>query len=1060
MGLTLRRAGEARALLLAAGVASLAAITVVTGLVSLRARALEVGRQAVVDGAPAAERSLLITGPLDADGHRAALDAAVRAAVAGGLRDVPVTVTAARYGTGRQLTGDLGQFRRPGGGLVFAAMATLDGLAAHVELTGGGWPRPDGGDYQVTLPEAVAGRLGVHVGDKVPVTDRATDRRGELTVAGLWRPLDAGDPYWRLAPQVDAGTDASTIGPFVLDPAAFSRVFPHGTSAAWVVAPDLRTASGRRIVELGRAADRLAEDLSHRLGPGASARVDTRLAQLGDRLARADVVGRSGLYTPVLLIVLLGAYALVLVAALLGEDRRGHTALLRARGAVRWQLAALATREAALVVLPLAVFAPPLATRLLAYVDRFGVPGGVRYAEPEPTASAWVLAAAVAVGCVLALLGPALRNGGSYVAELAARSRPGRWAPAQRAGVDLALLGLAVLAWTQLRLYSSRSGPALSGVDPLLAAAPTLGLLAGTVLALRLVPLGTRLAERLVDRRSWNAAVLGVWQAGRRPRTGTLLLLSLAVGASTLSLSMAATWQRSLSRQADHRVGADLRITERGANVPDGRAAQLAALPGVRVALPAWRDEIAIGEKNLPATVVAIDAAAAPGVARLDGSLVGGRPGTLFGRLAAARSPLPDPPLPAGALRLTGTVRTWSGGRGTGRVASTELLLTTGDGQSFAVPAATSPGDGSATPFSAALPDTAGRPVRLAGFRVTARGPAGSYRFEAGGLRVVGRDGAGAPADLGDAGWVVVGGGKATPAVRSSRSGVSAGYALPAGFATAAPTAVTTFAVVRRHPNAPVPAAVTPQVLGELSVRVGDTVPVPLPGGTVTVKVVGVLDTVPTTAGGAGLLLDLPSAVDGLLHGDGLIRPVAQWWIACDPARHAAAARAAAELPEVAVLDRTAEAAASDRDPYWVAARIALLATVFGVVLLAVVGLGVDMWATARRRLPEWAVLRALGGAPRLLAAALLVEQALLAGVGVAVGVAVGGGIGAVTAPLVILTPSADRPVPAPVFEMAWVPVTATAAGLAGVALLLGGLVTLLAGKRVTDAQLRIGADR
>jgi hypothetical protein len=48
----------------------------------------------------------------------------------------------------------------------------------------------------------------------------------------------------------------------------------------------------------------------------------------------------------VLLIVVLGVYALLLIAMLLTEHRRGETALIRARGAARLQIAGLAAREA------------------------------------------------------------------------------------------------------------------------------------------------------------------------------------------------------------------------------------------------------------------------------------------------------------------------------------------------------------------------------------------------------------------------------------------------------------------------------------------------------------------------------------------------------------------------------------------------------------------------------------------------------------------------------------------------------------------------------------------
>ena len=93
-------------------------------------------------------------------------------------------------------------------------------------------------------------------------------------------------------------------------------------------------------------------------------------------------------------------------------------------------------------------------------------------------------------------------------------------------------------------------------------------MLAGAVLALRVLPPLTRFAERFVDRRPWTATMFGMWQAGRRPHAGPVLLLALAVGGSTLAWSLISTGERSQVEQAGHTVGADLRVTERAGVAP------------------------------------------------------------------------------------------------------------------------------------------------------------------------------------------------------------------------------------------------------------------------------------------------------------------------------------------------------------------------------------------------------------------------------------------------------------------------------------------------------------
>ena len=442
--------------------------------------------------------------------------------------------------------------------------------------------------------------------------------------------------------------------------------------------------------------------------------------RLADRLGRADLVGRSALLTPLLLIMVLGGYALVLVAALLNEDRRAQTALLRARGAARGQLAGLAVREAALVVAPAVLLAPALAGAAL---RRLGAGTGDLRLIDGGAGPVWAVAVATAVGCLLAMVLPALRRAGTYVADMAARSRPTRGAAVQRASVDVALVALAVLAWTQLRQYSSPLAGAGGrlGIDPLLAAAPTLGVLAGAVVALRLLPPVTRFAERFVDRRPWTATMFGMWQAGRRPHAGPVLLLALAVGGSTLAWSLVASWERSQRDQARHRVGADLRLVERSGAAPADRAAALAVVPGVDRVLSVWRDDVRVGRDDLPVTVVGLDAAGATGALRLDDAAGGVSSADLLGRLVRGRAAPAGAALPAGARQLTGTVRASVGavrhpaGRRSTRCSP---------------PTAVRPGgcrwrpcrdDGRPVPFTVRLPDTGGAPLRLAGFESDAR---------------------------------------------------------------------------------------------------------------------------------------------------------------------------------------------------------------------------------------------------------------------------------------------------------------------------------------------------
>ncbi|MER7457768.1 FtsX-like permease family protein [Micromonospora sp. NPDC126480] len=1068
MRLALRRARGAKGLLLAAAGATLVATAALTGLAAYNGDVVASGTTSVLTEATVEERSILVRGP--AGGTAETLrerDTALRAHVTDGLSGLDARVTAAGYAAGRQLRGATGDAVADSGGTTYASVMFLDDLEAHARLVDGQWPQPGTKPVQTALAEPVAATLGVGVGDRIPVTDGFTGRVTEVSVAAVWAPADPADTYWRLAPETPTGTlpGSATYGPLTVHRDDFFAHFRTNASAGWLVEPDLAA------VTSGAALDRLAEDAGQvasgapeAAGLGDAGTAITTLDDLTRRLQRATLVGRSALVTPMLLVVVLGGYALLLVALLLTEHRRAETALLRARGAARRQLAGLTAREAALVVLPAAVLAPPLAALLLSYADRVPALAAVSLRPGGPDARLWLVGVLAAAGCALAMIAPGLRRGTTYVADQAARSRPSRRGVAQRAGVDVVLVALAVLAWYQLRQYSSPLSRSRSGgldVDPLLAAAPTIGVLAGSVLALRLLPPLTRLAERWVDRRQWTATILGTWQAGRRPHAGPVLLLALAVAVGTLAWCLAATSERSLTDQAGHRVGADLRLTEVNGSADDARSDQLAQLPGTDAVLATWRDTVRLGPASEPASVVAWDAGTAASVLRMRPDLAGGSVADLLGDLSRARVTAPHADLPPDARTLTGALLVRSDDV-TARIRSYAVFVDPYGGHRRLLLADAPAGE--PVRFSVELPAHHTGTWQLAGFTAETVGSAtAAVDWQLTDLRAGAGAAAGTPVDLRAAGlWKVLdregpvasydatGGGLTVRYVRSGQEGRwSIGGGWPVQFAIARPAAAQ-----------PVPVVATPAALAALRMDVGGATRLVLAGTEVDLRVVDVAESVPGGTEAAALLVDLPSLSNKVFHEHGLVRSPQEWWLSVAPAQRDEAVAAATALGGLRVLDRQAVAGELAGDPFGVGARGALFAAALAAVLLAAVGVAVDVSATARRRATELAVLHTLGAGHRLVARSLLAEQALLAGLGVLVGLAVGVGVAATMAPLVILTPSADRPVPEPLLQVDWPPVAGTGIGLLLLALAFSVSVSATLRRRLAASQLRIGEDR
>jgi hypothetical protein len=1050
--------------LAAAGV-TLVATALLAGLVDYGRAVVLAGAANSVASSPAEERSLLVRGAAGASvDDLAARDQAVRAAT----RDVfatvaagtDVRVAAAGYATGRQLTGETGDAAADEDGLIFASIVFAEALNEHADLVSGAWPAPGRAEVETAVAAPAAALLGVEVGDRIQVTDRITDRVSELPVVGIWQPRDLTDPYWRLFPEVELGSapGSSTYGPIVLHHDDFVADYLGTASAGWLVDLDLRGTDLATLRRVATATVSLGTTIPGDAGLGTSGLTSTGIGELADRLQRADLVGRSALLTPLLLIVVLVAYALLLIALLLNEHRRIETALMRARGAARAQIAGLATREAVMVVVPAMAIAPFLAAELLRLARQTPVVTALRLPPSGPVTLVWIVALVAGLACGLAMVVPALRRSGTYVEELASRSRPSRWAFAQRAAVDLALVGFAAVAWIQLRQHASPLSGAGGrlGIDPVLATAPTVAVLAGALVALRVLPWATRLAERRVSPTRWTATMFGLWQAGRRPHAGPVLLLSLAVAVSTLALSLASTAEQSLQDQADFQVGTDLRLVETESAAPDTRAEDLAALPGVRAALPAVRGVVSVGPEDTPVSVLALDAERAPDVVRFRDDLAGGSPDRVFGTLAESRIEAPVVAVGPEVTRLTGTIETSTRFEDTPYAAPvrTSAVLLDRNGNQQVRPLGVS-SDGSPLTFDIELGEDL-RPGRIVAFVAEAQGPAVKLTWGLTGL--AGLSAAGPqPVALDGLTWRMTKAGGEPIGVRASGPSLI-GAAGPDAMGGAGSDRVT-IAPQRSGPSL-ARAFVTPGVLAALRAEVGDIMQFGLRGSRLQLTIAGTIEALPSASEPDGVLIDLPSLGAVMLSDHGLLQRPQEWWVAVEPDGYDAAVRGVAALTGIRVLDRQAVAESAGQEPYGAGARVALWGAAGGALLLAFVGIAIDVRATARRRVGEFAVLRTLGAGSGLLSRALLAEQAVLAGLGVISGLVVGIGVAAMMAPLVILTPSAGRPEPEPLISVPWLLVGPTAAALFAVSLLLAALVAASMRQRLVATQLRMGEDR
>ncbi|HJY61325.1 MAG TPA: FtsX-like permease family protein, partial [Streptosporangiaceae bacterium] len=412
--------------------------------------------------------------------------------VPGALPATPATPVTPAAGAGSGGTGNA----------PIAEAAALGDITGQAELTSGHWPGAPvrGQPIPAALPATAAALLHVTTGDVLRMRDGISKAYVGFVVTGLYRPRQVSSAYWTLSVIAQSGSSTAggftTFGPLTVQPAAFAAglAVDQGT---WLAEPQTASIPADQLTAVAANVTGLQAALAN-AQQLPSLTVTTSLPAVLAGTAGDLDVARSLLAICAVLLFLLAAAALLAAARLLSGQREGESAMLTARGATRWQLVRLTAAEAiALCVLSSA--AGGVLGVLLARLMAGGISGGD--SGGGPTGGAWLAAVAVAVGGVVIMLVPAL----STVAPGTARARRGRQAAisgVSRAGADLALIVLAVIAGWQLRHYSAVSAGANGnfGIDPVVVIAPALALAGGTVLALRLLPAGGKAGDRLAAR--------------------------------------------------------------------------------------------------------------------------------------------------------------------------------------------------------------------------------------------------------------------------------------------------------------------------------------------------------------------------------------------------------------------------------------------------------------------------------------------------------------------------------------------------------------------------------
>ena len=941
-------------------------------------------------------------------------------------------------------------------------IAAYEGIERHAVLAEGRWAAAGAATPEATLSIGAAAALDLHPGDVLDLVGRLDSTiRLRITIVGTWSP-DPNDPYWLgKAADIDGVSSSAsftTIGPLMVPSADLaSGTFGSRRTLEWRAVLDT---TGFRLDDLG-AIGASANAVSGRLLvalPGTQIRVETRLGDILAVVTRSALVSRTGVLLLVLQFAVLSAYAIILVAGMLADRRRAETALMRSRGASSLHLALMTLFEAGLLAGLAVVVAPFLALGAVRWLSSIGplASSGIG-SEVALSTDAILVDVVTGLACVIALTIPMLGGLGNLAGVRAAIARQTGRTLAQRLGLDLALVVTAGIALWQLRLYGAplaRNARGILGVDPLLVAAPGIGLLAGAVVATRILPRIAELAERILQRNRGLVGAMGGRGIARRPLryTRSALLLMLAAALGTFATAHVATWTRSQGDQAAYQAGADLRMAPSQRAISDLTiAASLREFGDTESVMAVDRLTVDSGRAVRGGPLLAVDAARAASIVAETPNIDGANRAELLAALAAAR---PDPigvQLPDTARQIRILLSTqFQAAFYDPQVEPPDLAafagarvgfeISDGDGRLFRVTAGGSGFlSGDDQPMSFEVPAAMTRPIRLQALELSLVAPAGfgvTGTIEVTAIETSMND----PRLLTSGGWVSAGlepgdpnwswrvvYGNQPPAPAPSASGAPWRVNVGEGDAAIDPLFAGNLTMLRlavTAPTAPVAAIAGRRFLEDTGSAVGDTVSATF-GGTHQVRIIGVAETFPTLDPTLPfLVMDGPTLVAARFATVSLISSPTEFWMATPSAAALGAAIRETIDPAATMVSRPSREQSLLTDPVPLGVIGVLSLGSVAAMLFAAIGFVVAATISTRERLGEFALLRALGLSARELSGWLWLENAFLLVIGTGGGLLLGALLAYVVLPVSTLTSNGAPAIPPPIVEL---PLTAMA---------------------------------
>jgi putative ABC transport system permease protein len=482
-------------------------------------------------------------------------------------------------------------------------------LARYAALAAGRYPRsatlkrgpparfglptaPRGATFEVAVTQTTAARFGLRPGSRIAVTVVGTPVT--LTVTGVLRPVTPGAAFWTADPVAAApvlvprtpynpaywegdvfagpGEAAAMQALFSGQNMQFDWDFPLtlgqvNADQAQALAGDLNRAASRTLPLAGPL--RGASHAMNIVTPGPAGVLS---AFLTTQEAVETVL--SLLFTG---LAVIGAIVVLLAGQLAAELRRVEFALIRARGAALWQLAALALADSALAALPAAALGAGLAAAV--------TPGSF------PPLAWWLTGLTLLAALAGQPIAVVLQHRDVRASDAAGRREPEP--TADRLGRErrwVAEGALALAAIGGLVVLRQQGLPATGGLNLYPAAAPVLIAIPAALLAMRAYPLLLRGLLRLCSRRVGVTWFIALTRAARAStlRVLPVLALVLALVLAAFAVMVRDAVARGETAASWQSIGADAVVAGGALNggITAGDQARIAAASGAARAAP------------------------------------------------------------------------------------------------------------------------------------------------------------------------------------------------------------------------------------------------------------------------------------------------------------------------------------------------------------------------------------------------------------------------------------------------------------------------------------------